>query len=297
MNRLLSIVLTLLIVADYCYAIPTNSRGEYLVKKLQYVSKQHGDVSFEYIFTYNDENEIVGIEYLTLLKGCESRTLIKRSGNKIERVDYGSDGYKIGNITYEYCVNEDGQILSAADIDHAGGKPWKQQSDFNYDEGMLVHTEWHDYYAKNEHSKFELSDDAFHSRQFYYVDGNIISTLYTHSFSQRDNRWVCSEANPKWENIIYSEIPNKCNLELSSIFMGYPVNYSAGEHFLFLVGWMNLRGWFLLDSFGDVDWNRMKLNYTFDDYGRPIMIQPVPDNKRDYNGSFLFDYVLEYVDE
>lgn len=285
--------LALLVLSLSSFATPRkDADGHYMVKSITRI--YNGEETYRYIFSYNALGKIIKIEDISL-RNPKERGILSWYGNKITYKQYDWEGKQDPLVKYEYVLDDEGQIIFVSENNLGGGAQWKMQNDYNYEDGRLVYGEEHEYRADNLTDEPKWFPDTYHFIVYDYPDGDIVAMLGENS--NRSGQWkIDPKQYPLKPDIEYWLIENNTNLELSALYFTYSPYPIDGANLAFLAGWMKLRGMRLVSKFGN-EYKRTRIDYTFDEYNRPIYAKSVPDTEQARFADRCTAYRIEYVDE
>lgn len=286
------IIFAIILSSFACHAAPRkDADGHYMVKEITWL--YNGEESGKYVFSYNARGEIIKVEYRQLFD--KTRRILSRYGNDITYKGYDWVGKQDPTVKYEYVLDDEGQIISTSYHFRGGGAQMKLQNDYNYEDGRLVYGEWHEYRADNLTDKPKIFLDGFHSFNYYYPDDDIMAIMKVNIYRDDGSLYTTEGKTPE-PDIEYWLIENNTNLELSALYFCYAPGPIGGDSLAFLTGWMKLRGKRLVSKYGTI-YERTRIDYTFDEYNRPIYAKSVPDTEKARSAKCATAYRIEYVDE
>ena len=225
----------------------------------------------------------------------KTRRVLSWYGNKITYKQYNWEGKQDPLIKYEYVLDDEGQIIFVSFNDLHGGSQLMMENDYYYEDGRLVHGEFHEYRADNLTDEPKWFPDTYHFIAYDYPDGDIVAMLGENS--NISGQWeIDPKQYPLKPDIEYWLIENNTNLELSALNFTYSPYPIDGANLAFLAGWMKMRGMRLVSKYGD-EYTRTRIDYTFDEYNRPIYAKCVPDTEYARFADRCTAYRIEYVDE
>lgn len=285
-------IATLLVLSLSSFATPRkDADGHYMVKSITRI--YNGEESGKYDFSYNVLGKIVKVDFRYLFD--KTRRVLSWYGNKITYNQYNWEGKQDPLIKYEYVLDDEGQIIFVSFNDLHGGSQLMMQNDYYYEDGRLVHGEFHEYRADNLTDEPKWFPDTYHFIAYDYPDGDIVAMLGENS--NISGQWkIDPKQYPLKPDIEYWLIENNTNLELSALYFTYSPYPIDGANLAFLAGWMKMRGMRLVSKYGD-EYTRTRIDYTFDEYNRPIYAKCVPDTEYARFADRCTAYRIEYVDE
>lgn len=283
---------TLLVLSLSSFATPRkDADGHYMVKSITRI--YNGKESGKYDFSYNVLGKIVKVDFRYLFD--KTRRVLSWYGNKITYKQYNWEGKQDPLIKYEYVLDDEGQIIFVSFNDLHGGSQLMMENDYYYEDGRLVHGEFHEYRADNLTDEPKWFPDTYHFIAYDYPDGDIVAMLGENS--NISGQWkIDPKQYPLKPDIEYWLIENNTNLELSALYFTYSPYPIDGANLAFLAGWMKMRGMRLVSKYGD-EYTRTRIDYTFDEYNRPIYAKCVPDTEYARFADRCTAYRIEYVDE
>lgn len=283
---------TLMVLSLSSFAAPRkDADGHYMVKSITWI--YNGEESGKYDFSYNALGKIVKVDFRYLFD--KTRRVLSWYGNKITYKQYDWEGKQDPLIKYEYVLDDEGQIIFVSFNDLHGGSQLMMENDYYYEDGRLVHGEFHEYRADNLTDEPKWFPDTYHFIAYDYPDGDIVAMLGENS--NISGQWkIDPKQYPLKPDIEYWLIENNTNLELSALHFTYSPYPIDGANLAFLAGWMKMRGMRLVSKYGD-EYTRTRIDYTFDEYNRPIYAKCVPDTEYARFADRCTAYRIEYVDE